>query len=82
MEEKIKMILAELKEDPNLLNLTHEADLLNEVGLDSLQMINFLLKLEDTFDIELDFDSLDYSDLRKLGQVEAFVRKHNTTDKN
>lgn len=76
MKETIKNILAELKEDPSLLNISDDADLINEVGLDSLQMINFLLQLEDTFDIELDFDSLDYSDLKKLSQVEAFIRKH------
>jgi acyl carrier protein len=51
--------------------VTATTDLVNEVGLDSLQMIDFLLGLEDEFRVEVDFDSLD---VQHLTSVEALCR--------
>lgn len=64
-------ILSEIKESPELLStLKPETDIINEVGLDSLQMINFVLAIEDAFDVEIDFD---HFDIDHLGSVQAFV---------
>ena len=57
METTIKQLLAEVTEKPELAStLSNEADIMNEVGLDSLQTVTFLFKLEEAFDIEIDFE--------------------------
>ncbi|MFD2876795.1 phosphopantetheine-binding protein [Paenibacillus rhizoplanae] len=56
MQDTIVRILSEIKNNPELLLTATEAtDIVNEVGLDSLQMINFILRIEDEFEIEFDF---------------------------
>ena len=36
-----------------------DSDLINEIGMDSLTIINFVLLAEDELDIEIDFDDFD-----------------------
>ena len=55
------------KIDKNELN--RDSSLINDAGLDSLQLINFILLVEDEYNIEIDFDSFDYKLLEK---IEAF----------
>jgi acyl carrier protein len=50
-----------------------DADLVEEYGLDSLQMISFLLGVEDEFDVELDYESLDLDHLRSVRQFSEWV---------
>ena len=52
-----------------------EADLVEEYGLDSLQMISFLLGIEDTFDLELDYENLELDHLRSVAQFASYVRQ-------
>jgi len=73
MKEKIKTIISQVKENIDINSISDNADLMNDIGLDSLQMINFLLQLEDNFDVELDFDSLDYSHMRSLPKLVRFM---------
>jgi acyl carrier protein len=51
-----------------------DADLVEEYGLDSLQMISFLLGIEDAFDVELDYENLELDHLRSVAQFAAYVR--------
>ena len=51
-----------------------DADLVEEYGLDSLQMISFLLGIEDTFDVELDYENLELDHLRSVAQFASYVR--------
>ena len=72
MIPRIGALLARVTKKPALAEkVTATTDLVNEVGLDSLQMIDFLLGLEDEFGIEVDFDSLD---MQHLTSVEALCR--------
>ncbi|SCW51566.1 acyl carrier protein [Paenibacillus tianmuensis] len=69
--QTVMKILSEIKESPELLStLKPETDIVNEVGLDSLQMINFVLAIEDAFDVEIDFD---HFQLEHLNSIQAFV---------
>ena len=52
-----------------------DADLVDEYGLDSLQMISFLLGIEDTFDLELDYEHLELDHLRSVAQFASYVRQ-------
>ncbi len=67
MENTVKALLAEIKEIPELAkNLSNDVDIMNEVGLDSLQTVTFLFKLEEAFGIEIDFENFDYADLSSI----------------
>ena len=52
-----------------------DADLVEEYGLDSLQMISFLLGIEDSFDLELDYENLELDHLRSVSQFATYVRQ-------
>jgi acyl carrier protein len=65
--EKVIQILAEVKNDPALVEKSGEnTDIINEIGLDSLQMINFALRVEDEFGIVIDFEAFDFDLLLSL----------------
>ena len=70
MVEKIIEILSKVKDDDSLVGtLNGSTNIISEVGLDSLQMINFVLELEDAFDIEIDFDQFDLTNLQSIDSV-------------
>lgn len=76
MHEKVIQILSEVKNNDDLLSsLSASSDIVNDVGLDSLQMINFILKLEDEFCIEIDFEAFDYSHLDSIDKLCCFIDK-------
>lgn len=72
MYEKIIDILCTIKEDqPELRqSLSPETDLNNDIGLDSLQMIQFMLKVEEQLNVAIDYDHFDYEHLQS---IEAFI---------
>lgn len=78
MEERIKMILAEIKNDEALAEtLTSSSSITDDVGLDSLQMINFMLKIQDEFGVEIDFEDFDFSHLNSIKTFCDFIGKGN-----
>ncbi len=59
MVSRIGEIVARVRKNPALSGkITGSADLINEIGLDSLEMIDFLLACEEEFQIQVDFDAL------------------------
>lgn len=74
MEKKIINILSEIKEDEKLKDtLTGESSIIDDVGLDSLEMINFLLMIEEEFGKEIDFERLEYSNLESINKFVSFL---------
>ncbi|MEV7870539.1 phosphopantetheine-binding protein [Streptomyces sp. NPDC088124] len=74
VEERIKKLLGEIIGDPGLADaLTGESHIIEDLGLDSIQMINFLLRLEDEFDLELDYESLTFEQLGHIKELIRFV---------
>jgi acyl carrier protein len=70
--DRLIRILAEMQTDPDLAEqIGPSTDIINEIGLDSLQMINLALRVEDEFQITLDFETFD---LDTLLSVESFWR--------
>ncbi|THU32989.1 acyl carrier protein [Niastella caeni] len=71
MIARVKKILSEVMEDPSIeINADSSADLINDIGLDSLQMIEFLLTIESEFNFHIDYGKLDFN---KLRSIESFV---------
>ena len=74
MIETIKRLLAEVKEEPALAGaLTEESRILDEVALDSLQLVVFLMKLEDELDLELDYERFDMKNMATLSSLASFL---------
>jgi acyl carrier protein len=65
--DRIRDLLVRVTEAPDLAaDVTEETDLLNDLGLDSLHMITFLLSVEEEFDVEINFESLEPEHLQSV----------------
>ncbi|MDX3103780.1 acyl carrier protein [Nonomuraea angiospora] len=74
---QIKSMLAEALGDGWAAEeLGDDADIIRELGMDSIQLINFLFMVEDKFDVELDFDRLDIEGLYSIRAFCGFVLAH------
>ncbi|WP_346115626.1 acyl carrier protein, partial [Nonomuraea maheshkhaliensis] len=71
---QIKSMLAEaLGDDWTAEELGDDADIIRELGMDSIQLISFLFMVEERFDVELDFDRLDIEGLYSIRAFCGFV---------
>ena len=69
---ELKQVLSEVLRDTDESPRVRDDDrIVDDLGLDSIQMITFLLGVEERLDVELDFESLDLS---KLGSVREFAQ--------
>jgi acyl carrier protein len=67
VEESLAHVLGKPAEQ---LSLSPDSRILDELGLDSLQVINFLLEVEDRLQVQIDVSSLQIDDLKT---VDAFL---------
>ena len=64
--DTVARVLAEIKHDPSLAaRVDASTDLLRDVGLDSLELTEFMLRLEEELGVELDLEHFDLRDLRR-----------------
>lgn len=76
MRERIKQLLGELKNDPSFSKkLSDSSSIIDDVGLDSLQMINFFLMVEDEFELQIEFDEFDFTYLNSIDSFCTFIEK-------
>jgi acyl carrier protein len=74
IQHAIKQVLAEVKGDPTLVTkLTKDTNLINDTRLDSLQIIEFMLSIEERFNLEMDFEVFDFIHLSSLSRFTRFV---------
>jgi acyl carrier protein len=77
LTEPLKQLLAEtLRDTDGLRPVGDDDDIVNDLGLDSLQMMSFLLAVEDRFSIQLDFERLDLASLGSVTRFAAFLAEH------
>lgn len=75
LQTQIITIISEIKNEPDLAaTLTGASDMVNDAGLDSLQLINFILRIEDEFEIEIDFDQFDLKHLQSIDIFCNFIQ--------
>jgi acyl carrier protein len=73
--EKLIQILAEIVNEPDLAGqIGPGTDIINELGLDSLQMINLALRVEDEFQITIDFETFDFDTLLSVQAFWEFIQ--------
>jgi len=71
--EKIKMILADqldVEED----DITTETDIQDDLGADSLDVVDMVMSIEDEFEIEVPDE--DIENLRTVGSLVAYIEAH------
>ena len=69
----LKDVLADLRGDPDLKNLPDNASVLSDVGLDSLELLQFMLEIEASLAVEVDFERLSYEHLESLVDLASFL---------
>lgn len=70
----IKEVVAKLRRQPELaVELDDDADLVDEIMLDSLEMLQFMLELEDKLQVRIDFEALEFSYLHSLRRLAVFL---------
>jgi acyl carrier protein len=80
MISEIKLILEKVKDVPGLAaQLTDSADIIEDVGLDSLQMMEFMLEVESQLNLELDFEKLDFSYLKSIEKFSEILQQMKKT---
>lgn len=76
MIEKIKSSIASvLEEDAEKKELTEDMDFINDIGLDSLQLINVILDLEEQCDVSIDFDEFDFDEIHTIRLLADYLEE-------
>lgn len=75
MVTALKELLAGVRGDPELTKLPDSASLVDDVQLDSLELLNFMLAIEAKLAIQIDFERLDYDHLGSLADLAAFLER-------
>lgn len=72
----IKSVLEQVTGRPGLAEeLSDTADIVGEVGLTSLEMVDFMLHLEDRLDLEIEFQELEFDALRSIRDLAASLAR-------
>ena len=72
MIEKMKEILEEILE--NKVEISQDTNVIDDLGMDSLQIIKFMLRVEEEFDLEVDYETFDFDILKSIGQFCEYVK--------
>jgi acyl carrier protein len=76
MKDKIIQIISELKKDPSLTEtLNGSSSILRDSGMESLQIVHFILQVEDEFGCEINFDEFDMENLDSIDTFCEFIRQ-------
>lgn len=72
--EVIKQIVATIKRTPSLARELHgDTNLIEDVKLDSLELLQFMLEVEERLAIRIDFEALDFSHLQSIARLAEFL---------
>lgn len=76
MQEQIIRIISELQKDPGLRErLNGQSNIVRDSGMESLQIVQFILQVEKEFGTEIDFDTFDMSLLDSVERFSEYVRR-------
>ncbi|MBQ7046358.1 MAG: acyl carrier protein [Oscillospiraceae bacterium] len=75
MEKKIISII-EMLTGEEFPDANGDSNIISDFALDSLQMVNFFLNLEDEFEVPINFESFDYELLQSVSKVADYIRSN------
>lgn len=67
-------LIKTIKKDENL-EITEHTNLADDVGLDSLELINLILEIEEKYEVDIDLDEFDFEYLEDFGLFTDFFMK-------
>lgn len=70
-EQVKKIIVEELGKDPA--DITPDADIRNDLGVTSLELVETIMAFEDTFDIVMDEDRL--AEIKTVGDLADYIKE-------
>ncbi len=71
--DKVKKILSE-QFDVEISDLTDNTNIEEDLGADSVEVIDLLMSLEDEFDVEIPDEAID--EIRTIGDLVAYLEEH------
>lgn len=71
--DKVKKILSE-QFDVDMSELTENTNIEEDLGADSVEVIDLLMSLEDEFDVEIPDEAID--EIRTIGDLAAYIEEH------
>ena len=71
--EKMKQILAE-QLDADIESITLETDIADDLGADSLDVVEMLMSIEDEFEVEIPDEQIE--GLKTVGNVVDYIQEH------
>ena len=75
LQARISELIAQVKGDETLSKrLDSRSNLVEDIGLDSLQMINLLLLVESDVGVEVEFESFSIDHLRSLSAFTRYIK--------
>lgn len=76
MKENLINLLNEIKgSSVSVESISASSDLVRDFGLSSLDMMQFILRIEEEFNISIDLEYFELSYFNNLGQLTAFVER-------
>ena len=75
LASRIQSIVAE-QLGVDIADVTKDANILDDLGADSLDVVELVMSLEDIFDIDVPDEAVE--ELRTIGDVQRFVESHIT----
>ena len=76
MKNEIKLVLEKIKGSPGLAKtLPDTANIIEDVGMDSLEMMDFMLEVENHFEMEIDFERLEFEFLESIEKFSEFLSR-------
>ncbi len=73
LSDRIQSIVTE-QLGVELAEVTKDASILDDLGADSLDVVELVMALEETFDIEIPDDVVE--EMRTIGDIQRFVESH------
>jgi acyl carrier protein len=72
VEQIRKLVAEQLGVDRN--QVTSQASILNDLGADSLDVVELVMAIEESFDIEIPDEAIE--EMRTIGDVETYVARN------
>ena len=73
LSKRIQMIVAD-QLGVEISEVTKDASILDDLGADSLDVVELVMTLEEAFDVEVPDEAVD--EMRTIGDVQRFVESH------
>jgi len=75
-QDKIAKILSDMLPKGIVLPPLHDdTDLIDDIGLNSLDFLQFIIQLEAAFDIEFDIEKFDLKYFKSLAELQGFIEE-------